>query len=118
MDYIASYKSVRDFVRDATTFGSLTHVHLILWIPWTQYLTTCTYIHIHLFVPYSRKYWRGHKFGGLAVGKATVKLKSANISYTRIYVWRYRTKPPNLKTANISGYTVYNPLYLHILKTM
>ena len=76
-------------------------------------------------IPYSRKYWRGHKFGGLAVGEATIKLKSANISYTRIYVWRYRTepqnlnlpiflfrllkiKPPNLKTANISGYTVYD----------
>ena len=42
-------------------------------------------------VLYSRKYWQGLKFGGLAVGKATVKLKSANISYARIQVWRYRT---------------------------
>ena len=26
----------------------------------------------------------------------TAKLKSAYISYTHIYVWRYRTEPPNL----------------------
>ena len=30
----------------------------------------CTYI------PYSRKYWRSIKFGGLAVGEATVKFRS------------------------------------------
>ena len=67
-----------------------------------------------LNVPYSRKYWRGLKFGGLAADKATVKLKFANISYTRLYVWRYhteppifllrqlKTKPPNLKTTNMA----------------
>ena len=74
-------------------------------------------------LPYSRKYWRGIKFGGLAVWFATAKLKSANISYLHIYVWRslteppnlnspiflqwrFRAKPPNLITANISSYTV------------
>ena len=35
-------------------------------------------------------------FGGLAVLLATAKLKSANISYLHIYVWRSLTKPPNL----------------------
>ena len=41
------------------------------------------------------------KFGGelnLAVWRsafATAKLKSAKISYLRIYVWRSRTEPPN-----------------------
>ena len=29
-----------------------------------------------LLVPYSQKYWRSIKFGGLAVGEATVKFKS------------------------------------------
>ena len=47
-------------------------------------------------IPYSRKYWWGLKFGSLAAGEATVKLKSTNISYTQIYVWQYRTEPPNL----------------------
>ena len=54
---------------------------------------------------------------------ATAKLKSANISYLHIYVWRsltkppnlnppiflqwrFRARPPNLIPANISGYTV------------
>ena len=32
--------------------------------------------YIHLKLPYSRKYWRSIKFGGLAVGEATVKFKS------------------------------------------
>ena len=50
------------------------------------------------------------KFGGdlnLAVRCTTAKLKSANISllnlyaYVCNYVWRYRTGPPNLKSANI-----------------
>ena len=27
-------------------------------------------------IPYSRKYWQSIKFGGLAVGEATVKFKS------------------------------------------
>ena len=30
-------------------------------------------------LPYSRKIWRGFKFGGLAVGVETAELKSANI---------------------------------------
>ena len=34
-------------------------------------------------VPYSRKYWRGIKFGGLAVCEQTAKLKSANF-YSRV----------------------------------
>ena len=42
---------------------------------------------------YSRKIWRGIKFGGLAVYTTTAKLKSAKISYSRIYVWRSCTKP-------------------------
>ena len=74
-------------------------------------------------IPYSRKIWRGIKFGGLAVCVKTAKLKSAKFFYACMYVWRYRTippnlipimvlktsfwgKPPNLMTANISGYTV------------
>ena len=50
-------------------------------------------------IPYSRKIWRGIKFGGLAVYNiiTTAKLKSAKISYSYIlYVWRSRTEPPNL----------------------
>ena len=35
-------------------------------------------------IPYSWKYWRGIKFGGLAVYITTAKLKSAKISYSRI----------------------------------
>ena len=75
-------------------------------------------------IPYSRKIWRGIKFGGLAVCVKTAKLKSTKIFYTCMYVWRYHTippnlsplmvlktsfwaKPPNLMTANISGYMVY-----------
>ena len=81
---------------------------------------------------YSRKIWRGIKFGGLAVCVKTAKLKSAKIFYTCMYIWRYRTippnlipimvlktsfwaKPPNLMTANISGYTVYTALTKVIL---
>ena len=74
-------------------------------------------------------YHIARKFGGelnLAVWRsafATAKLKSANISYSHIYVWRSLTEPPNLNPpiflqwqfwaqlpnlipANISGYTV------------
>ena len=71
------------------------------------------------------KFWRGIKFGGLAVCVKTAKLKSAKIFYACMYVWRYRTippnlipimvlktsfwaKPPNLMTANISGYKVFH----------
>ena len=31
---------------------------------------------VQYYIPYSRKYWRSIKFGGLAVGEATVKFKS------------------------------------------
>ena len=47
--------------------------------------------YIYIYIPYSQKYWQGHKFGGLAVGKATVKLKSASISYTQIIIYIYVT---------------------------
>ncbi|MCG8621854.1 MAG: hypothetical protein MJE68_07650 [Proteobacteria bacterium] len=68
-------------------------------------------------LPYSRKIWRGIKFGGLAVYITTAKLKSAKISYLHIDVWRSHTEPPNLNPpiwaqppnlmpANISSYTV------------
>ena len=47
-------------------------------------------------LPYSRKIWRGIKFGGLAVYNiTTTKLKSAKISCSPIYIWRSRTEPPN-----------------------
>ena len=37
-------------------------------------------------IPYSRKIWRGIKFGGLTVYITTTKLKSAKIFYSHIYV--------------------------------
>ena len=69
-------------------------------------------------IPYSRKIWW---FGGMP---STTKLKSAKFFSACMFVWRYRTippnlnppivlktlfgaKPPNLMTANISGYTVF-----------
>ena len=71
---------------------------------------------------YSRKYWLSIKFGDLAVGKATVKFKydyacacvhiicmelPPNLN-PPIFLFRpLGTKPPNLKIANISGYTVW-----------
>ena len=86
--------------------------------------------HNHTIIPYSPKFWWGIKFGSLAVSCATTKLKSANISYSHIYmyVWPSRTKPPNLNPpiqlqqrfgaqppnlipANISGYTVYPAMH-------
>ena len=86
-----------------------------------------------MHVPYSRKYWWSIKFGSLAVGEATVKCKSVKFKCDlRIYILFYAcacahiiytelppnlnppiflfqplgTKPPNLKIANISSYTV------------
>ena len=60
----------------------------------------CIILHIILKIgiPYSRKIWRGIKFGGLAVYITTAKLKFAKLSYSHIhvYVWRSRTEPPNL----------------------
>jgi len=57
-------------------------------------------------ISYSRKYWRSIKFGGLAVGKATVKFKSVKFKCDlRIYVLFYACAcahiicmelPPNL----------------------
>ena len=68
-------------------------------------------------IPYSWKIWRGIKFDGLAVCFATAKLKSVKISHSHIYVWRSRTKLPNLNPPivlhwrfcpqYISGYTVH-----------
>ena len=74
-------------------------------------------------IPYSQKNWQGIKFGSLVVC-----LKIRQFFSVCIYIWRYRTIPPNLNppivlkmsfgaklpnlmTANISGYTVY-PLLL------
>ena len=72
-----------------------------------------------MYVPYSRKYWRGIKFGGSAVCEQTAKLKSANFYYHVIYSlprhenrqikirqFRFSRNPPNIIPANISGYTV------------
>ena len=43
---------------------------------------------INNVILYSRKIWRGIKFGGLAVYITIAKLKSAKISYSHIiYVW-------------------------------
>ena len=44
--------------------------------------------------------WRGIKFDGLVVQlvAAKFKLKSANISYLHIYVWRSLTKLPNFNS--------------------
>ena len=53
------------------------------------------------YIPYSQKIWRGIKFGGI------ILYYNRQISYSHIYVWRSCTKPPNIKSANISGYTVY-----------
>ena len=52
-------------------------------------------------LPYSRKYWWGHKFGSLAVGEATVKLKIHQyFVHTNIHMAiPYRTA--KFKSANI-----------------
>ena len=47
---------------------------------------------------YTTVYWRGIKFGGLAVLGETAKLKSAKL---------FGGNPPNLMIANISSYTVF-----------
>ena len=50
---------------------------------------------------YSRKYWRGIKFGGLAVCEQTAKLKSANYIYPSFI--RYRNaKTAKLKSTNFN----------------
>ena len=57
------------------------------------------YYNIYFIVPYSRKYWRGIKFGGLMVCEQTAKLKSANYIYPSFI--RYRNaKTAKLKSAN------------------
>ena len=79
-------------------------------------------MHRGLLVRYSRKIWRGIKFGGLAVYITTTKLKSAKISYLHICMEiPYQTtkfksanilaiailgSTANLIPANISSYTV------------
>ena len=54
------------------------------------YLCIYVYMYICIYVPYSRKYWRSIKFGGLAVGEATVKFKSVKFKCNlRTYVLSY-----------------------------
>ena len=43
------------------------------------YLVLVVYYSESADIPYSQKIWWGFKFGGLAVGVETAKLKSANI---------------------------------------
>ena len=58
-------------------------------------------INVEVGSHFRKQYRIAGKFGrelNLAVWRsafATAKLKSAKISYLRIYVWRSRTKPPN-----------------------
>ena len=49
-------------------------------------------------VLYSREIWRGItcKFGALEVCLSSTKLKSAKFFSVCMYVWQYRTIPPNL----------------------
>ena len=57
---------------------------------------------ILIYIPYSRKIWRGIKFGGLVVYITTAKLKSTKLFYSHIYIWRSRTELPSLiKSASI-----------------
>ena len=52
-----------------------------------------SYMYIgYMWLPYSRKNWRGIKFDGLAVYITTAKLKSANISWQSV---------PNRQSTNI-----------------
>ena len=62
------------------------------------------YTNSRMGIPYSRKYWRSIKFGGLAVGETTVKFKSVKFKYNlrvcvRAYCM-YRTTA-KFKSANI-----------------
>ena len=87
-------------ISDVMMISSLILNELVCWIPCYR---TCTSFKAHWgknvqhssCIPYSRKIWWGIKFGGLAV-YIKIKLKSAKISYSHIYVWRSRTKPPSL----------------------
>ena len=70
-------------------------------------LNGCTSYIIEHDTVYSRKIWRGIKFGGLVICITTAKLKSAKISYSHIRIRMaipYRTA--KFKSANISGYTM------------
>ena len=40
---------------------------------------------------------------------ATAKLKSTNISYPHIYVWRSLTEPPNFKSAIAFAIAIFGP---------
>ena len=74
-------------------------------------------------IPYSRKYWRGIKFGGLRADRQ-IKIrqflfsrnlvggdaKSANFDFRR-----FSRNPPNIIPANISGYMVYTYLHIYII---
>ena len=66
------------------------HTFVYMYKLWEVYyaesliLISISHGHTHLspdliLIPYSRKIWRGFKFGGLVVGVETAKLKSANI---------------------------------------
>ena len=65
-----------------------------------EYENSCAFVDgaPSTLIPYSRKYWRGIKFGGL-VCEQTAKLKSANYIYPSFI--RYRNaKTAKLKSAN------------------
>ena len=96
--------SVFELGGDGRVWGIIT----IMNIPWAGYskLLVSEYTEVVASVDnvilYSWKYWRGIKFGGLAVCEQTTKLKSANFEFFR----RFSRNPPNIIPANISGYTV------------
>jgi len=89
------------------------------------FILFCSHPYVENMLPYSWKYWWSIKFGGLAVGEATVKFKCDLRIYVLFYacvhiictelppnlnppIFLFRplgTKPPNVKIANISGYT-------------
>ena len=106
-------------------------VHTCRRCPYMWWSCKCLYNIIWNYAYTSVVYRIAGKFGRelkLAVWRstfATAKLKSTDISYLHIYIWRSLTKPPNLNPpicmqwrfgaqppnlipANISGYTVYN----------
>ena len=85
---------------------------------------------VYMCVPYSRKYWRGLIFGGLAdllshcqyycqprrlpekawrsYVHVTAKFISANCNFLP-----FSSNPPNIIPANISVYTVYCTIYMY-----
>ena len=81
----------------------MTHC-LITYFNITHYITSHYYLIICYYLPYSRKYWRSIKFGGLAVGAATIKFKSVKfkcdlrLRVRAYYMYGTTTK---FKSANI-----------------